>query len=66
MTSSLGIAATTAVLRRLLQDALPSSSSTGLLGTIDVSALPPDRIDLTSETSRLNLFMYMTRPNTGW
>ena len=66
MTTSLGIAATTAVIRALLQNAIPSAQLSGVLGDIDVSALPPDRIDLTAETSRLNLFMYQARPNPGW
>ena len=66
MTTSLGIAATTAVIRALLQNAIPSAQLVGVLGNIDVSALPPDRIDLTAETSRLNLFMYQARPNPGW
>jgi hypothetical protein len=66
VTSSLGIAATTAVLRRVLQDAIPAAQLFGVLGAIDVTALPPDRIDVTTEKSTLNLFMYQTRPNTGW
>ena len=66
MTTSLGIAATTAVIRALLQNAIPATELFGVLGNIEVSALPPDRIDLTTETSRLNLFMYQARPNPGW
>ncbi|MBL7519820.1 DUF4255 domain-containing protein [Frankia sp. CNm7] len=68
MTTSLGIAATTAVLRQLLVNAIPAADLQAALGVsaIEVSALPPDRIDVTAETSRLNLFMYQVRPNTGW
>lgn len=66
MTTSLGIAATTAVLRALLQNALPTANLVGVLGPITVSALPPDRIDVGTETARLNLFMYQVRPNAGW
>jgi hypothetical protein len=66
MTTSLGIAATTAVLRGLLQNAIPAADLVGLLGPITVSALPPDRIDVTAETARLNLFMYQVKPNAGW
>src|SRR4051812_30703718 len=66
MTTALGIAATTAVLRRLLQNAIPSSDALGTLGDISVSALPPDRIDVTNEKNRLNLFLYQVTPNTGW
>ena len=66
MTTSLGIAATTAVLRRLLQNAIPAAQLGGVLGPVVVSALPPDRINVAVETSQLNLFMYQIRPNTGW
>jgi hypothetical protein len=66
VTTSLGIAATTAVLRQLLQNAIPAAQLFGVLGGIDVTALPPDRIDVTAETSKLNLFMFQVRPNTGW
>jgi len=66
MTTSLGIAATTAVLRKLLQDAIPSADLVGLLGNITVTALPPDKINVATETSQLNLFMYQARPNAGW
>jgi hypothetical protein len=66
VTSSLGIAATTAVLRQLLQNAIPAAQLFGVLGAIDVTALPPDRIDVAAEKSSLNLFMYQARPNTGW
>jgi Pvc16 N-terminal domain len=66
MTSSLGIAATTAVLRQMLQNAIPTANLVGLLGNVTVSALPPDKIDVANETSRLNLFMYQVRPNAGW
>nr|WP_281373363.1 DUF4255 domain-containing protein [Kineococcus aurantiacus] len=62
----MGIAATTAVIRSLLQNALPEAQLNGVLGPITVSALPPDRISESAETSRLNLFMYQVRPNTGW
>jgi hypothetical protein len=66
MTTSLGIAATTAVLRHLLQNAIPAAQLAGVLGAVDVTALPPDRIDTAAETSKLNLFMYQVTPNSGW
>lgn len=67
MTSSLGIAAVTAVLRTLFENAIPKANLNGVLGNIDVSALPPDRITVGSgETSRLNLFLYQVQPNQGW
>lgn len=66
MTTSLGIAATTAVLRQMLQNALPAAQLAGVLGAVSVTAVPPDRIDSNAAKSSLNLFMYQVRPNTGW
>ena len=66
MTTGLGIAATSAVLRSLFENALPKANLMGVLGNVEVSALPPDRIDVETETSRLNLFMYQVLPNPGW
>ena len=63
MTGPLGIAATTAVLRHMLQNALRTANLASLLGDVTVSALPPDRIDVANETSRLNQFMYQVRRN---
>jgi hypothetical protein len=66
MTSGLGVAATTAVLRSILQNGF-SQLSLPPLGTITVSTLPPDRISVgLGETSTLNLFMYHVTPNLGW
>jgi hypothetical protein len=66
MTSGLGIAAVSGVLRTLFENAIPKANLIGVLGNIDVSALPPDRINTSAEGSRLNLFMYQVMPNPGW
>ncbi|WP_420120979.1 DUF4255 domain-containing protein [Nakamurella sp.] len=67
MTTSLGIAATTAVLRQLLQNEVTAANVAGSIGgSVTVSALPPDRIDVANEKAQLNLFMYQVRPNAGW
>jgi hypothetical protein len=66
MTSGLGVAATTAVLRSILENGF-SQMSLAPLGTITVSTLPPDRIVVgRGESSTLNLFMYHATPNPGW
>jgi Pvc16 N-terminal domain/IPT/TIG domain len=68
MSSALAIAAVTAVLRDLLNNGLIDQNISSLLGNVIVSALPPDRIDVTSDNqqSQLNLFLYQVTPNTGW
>jgi hypothetical protein len=67
MSTALAIAATTSVIRGVLQAGISSANLGGLLGDITVSALPPDRITTgSSETSQLNLFMYQVSPNPGW
>jgi hypothetical protein len=66
MTTGLGVAATTAVLRSILENGF-SQLSLPPLGNITVSTLPPDRIVVgRGETSTLNLFMYHASPNQGW
>lgn len=68
MSNGAAIAATTAVLRRLFQNALPLASLSNALGaTPTVSALPPDRIGVgDGELPGLNLFLYRVSPNLGW
>ncbi len=67
MSNALAIAATTAVMRQILQTRFNTSNLAPVLGTVNVSALPPDRIVTgTQETSTLNLFLYQVTPNPGW
>jgi hypothetical protein len=68
MSTALAIAAVTAVLRDLLNNGLIDQNISSLLGNVIVSALPPDRIDVTtdSQQSQLNLFLYQVTPNAGW
>lgn len=68
MSTALAIAATTAVLRSILNTGLAKQTSlSGILGSLTVSALPPDRITTgASEANQLNLFMYQVTPNPGW
>jgi hypothetical protein len=68
MSNALGIAATTAVMREMLQRHFDAASDlVPVVGGVTVSALPPDRIVTgTTEPSVLNLFLYMVTPNPGW
>jgi hypothetical protein len=69
MTTALGIAAVTAVLRDRLNDGVVDHDVSALTGsTVSVTALAPDRV-LTAdgtESSQLNIFLYQVTPNTGW
>jgi len=71
MTTALGIAGVTAVLRDLLNDGLINHDITAVLGTtVTVSVLPPDRVLNASggngEETQLNIFLYQVTPNLGW
>ena len=67
MSSPLAIGAVSAVLRNLLDNGLVGAGA-ALGTTVKVSAVAPDTIDLESstETPRLNLFLYQVKPNLGW
>jgi Pvc16 N-terminal domain/IPT/TIG domain len=67
VTSPLGIATVTAVLKDLLNDGLANSNLAASVGSVTVSALPPDRIGTgAEEPSRLNVFLYQITGNQGW
>lgn len=67
MSTAFAIAATTAVLRSILETGLASANLGSDLGVPPVSALPPDRIPTgANEPNRLNLFMYQVTSNPGW
>jgi hypothetical protein len=69
MSSALAIASVTHVLKDLLNDGMINNDVSGIVGgNVAVSALPPDRIDVSASNtdSRLNLFMYQAVPNSGW
>jgi hypothetical protein len=66
VSSPLAIAVVTAVLKDLLNNGL-IDNDLAAVGTVLVSALPPDRITTgPTEDSRLNLFLYQVTPNLGW
>jgi hypothetical protein len=69
MSTELAIASVTYVLKDLLNNGLIDHDISGAVGgNVKVTALPPDRIDVTStdQESQLNLFMYRVTPNQGW
>lgn len=68
MSTALAIASVTAVLKDLLHNGLIDHDLVSSLGDVVVSALPPDRIDISETTgsSQLNLFLYQVTPNIGW
>ena len=67
MSGPLAFATVTAVLKDLLNDGLVNSDLSAILGTVKVSALPPDRIATgADEPSQLNVFLYQVTANPGW
>ena len=67
MSGPLAFATVTAVLKDLLNDGLINSDLSAILGTVKVSALPPDRIATgADEPSQLNVFLYQVTANPGW
>ncbi|HEY0384456.1 MAG TPA: DUF4255 domain-containing protein, partial [Pyrinomonadaceae bacterium] len=68
MSTALAIASVTAVLKDLLHNGLIDHDLVSSVGDVTVSALPPDRIDISETTgkSQLNIFLYQVTPNAGW
>lgn len=68
MSSALAIAGVTAVLADLLNNGVVNNDLTAVMGTVKVSARPPDRVTQanSAESNQLNLFLYHVAPNPGW
>ena len=69
MSTALRIASVTHVLKDLLNNGLIDHNvSDAVQGSITVTSLPPDKIDVSAnvEASQLNLFMYHVSFNQGW
>lgn len=68
MSTALAIASVSAVLRDLLNNGLIDHNVPAMAGEVTVTALPPDRIDVTDVnlTSRLNLYLYKVSHNASW
>ncbi|CAG9170149.1 hypothetical protein LMG23992_01484 [Cupriavidus laharis] len=67
MSSPLAIGAVSAVLRNLLDNGMVEAGP-AVGGTVNVSAVAPDTIDLDNaeEAPRLNIFLHQLTPNSGW
>jgi stage V sporulation protein SpoVS len=67
MSSAYAVAAVTAVLRSRVRARLQAAGVNAVTGTVEVSALAPDRIAVgDGEPSRLNLFLHNVGVNVGW
>jgi hypothetical protein len=66
MSTAAAIAAVTAVLKDLLSNGLIDRDIVGAVGDIAVTAQAPDQIDLATNASQLNLFLYLVSRNQGW
>ncbi len=67
MSSPLAIAAVTAVLKDLLDNALIEHSVSNATGPVTVTAQAPDRVrGNMQDTAQLNLFLYRVALNQGW
>ena len=65
MSNALALAATTAVMRQMLQARL-TNAGLAALGNVSVTALPPDRVTTgDSEANVLNLFLYQVTPSAA-
>jgi len=67
MSSSLAVGSVTAVLRRVLEESVKRHNLTTILGTAEVSSLPPDRLKIgKGEPNRINLFLLQVSENAAW
>src|SRR6516164_2263959 len=68
MSNALAIAAVSAVLRSLLNNAMTDQAISTTVGSpVTVTALPPDRIKTgDTEVPQLNIFLYHVASNAGW
>ena len=71
MSNALAIAAVTAVLKSLLEEAVANLKVSATGGTPTVTVLAPDLIlsnntSTNSQGDKLNLFLYQVTPNSGW
>jgi hypothetical protein len=68
MSNALAIAAVSAVLRSLLNNAVTDQAISTTVGSpVTVTALPPDRVTIgDNEQPQLNIFLYHISTNSGW
>jgi len=63
VSDALAIAAVTAVLKSVLENAVAGLS---LGDVVSVTSLPPDRVNVKEEKVQINLFLYQVSHNQGW
>lgn len=67
MSSALGLAAVTAILKDLLENALIQRAVATDIGDVAVTTLSPDRVTSgADERPQLNLYLYRLSPDSGW
>jgi hypothetical protein len=68
MSTALGIASVTHVLKDLLNDGLINNDVATAVGDVHISTIPPGLVEASSGTTQtqLNLFMYRVSHNLGW
>jgi len=68
MSSALALAAVTALIKDLLDNALVDASINSAVGSaVTVTALPPDLVDVSGANGpQLNVYLYRVAPNQGW
>jgi hypothetical protein len=68
MSTALGIASVTQILKNLLNDGVIDNDVSGNIGNIQVSSLAPSQVEGQSEKipTQLNIFLYRVSHNTGW
>ena len=68
MSTSMAIAAVTATLQSLISNRVAAEPIASVIGAVNVTTLPPDRIALTgnSDPDQINLFLHQITRNQGW
>jgi hypothetical protein len=68
MSSALAVAGVSAVLADLLNNGIIDHNLAATVGTVKISAKPPDRVisGNVADPNQLNLFLYHVAPNPGW
>jgi hypothetical protein len=69
MSSALGIAAVTGVLKYVLNNGIAEGNLAAIVGSdVNISSLPPDRVPINGaqDPNQLNIFLYQTSYNSGW
>ena len=68
MSTALAFAGVTALLQDMLANRLAEDPVAAAVGSVTISALPPDRVALgeTSDPTQVNVFLHQVTPNQGW